>query len=425
MLLNKPRLQNLLRAKGWLGLLATTPESVTYLSGYWAMPQWIRRGPQVYAFQGADSGTGSFVVTGTGLSDQAADQTLWVDDVHRYGEFFVTPQLEPANSGDAMPAWRTRWVDILTAAQHDSPAKAVAAALQKAGVTGGAIGIEEDGIGAAQLAAIRAACPGVRFEDAGDFSKRVRAIKTPAEISRLRSACRIAERSIYAALQGAHAGESEYDLLRRFNTQTVADGAYPVLYCIGIGERSAMPNVDPSRKQRLSVGQTVRFDVGGRFEHYRADIARIAAFGDVPAASRRAHAAVQAGIEHALEIIRPGLAGRELFDAVVGIVRRAGLPHYQRNHVGHGIGLDGYEVPALTPTSIDVLEPGMVMCIETPYYELGHAGFQVEDMVMVTETGVQSLMSLPHRLLDCPATGSPPVFDESPLQVLVAGSPAP
>jgi len=74
-------------------------------------------------------------------------------------------------------------------------------------------------------------------------------------------------------------------------------------------------------------------------------------------------------------------------------VRREGIPHYNRNHVGHGIGLDGYDVPNLTPSSTEVLEEGMVLCVETPYYELGFAGLQVEDMVRVTRDGVESLMS--------------------------------
>jgi Xaa-Pro dipeptidase len=47
----------------------------------------------------------------------------------------------------------------------------------------------------------------------------------------------------------------------------------------------------------------------------------------------------------------------------------------------------------------DVLQPGMVMCIQTPYYELGSGGFQFEDMV--TETGVESFMTLPHDLICC------------------------
>jgi Xaa-Pro aminopeptidase len=69
------------------------------------------------------------------------------------------------------------------------------------------------------------------------------------------------------------------------------------------------------------------------------------------------------------------------------------LPHYQRSHVGHGIGIDGYDVPALSPSSKDIVEEGMVLCVETPYYELGLWGLQVEDMLVVRRNGVESLMS--------------------------------
>lgn len=421
MLLNRPRLRALLRERNWLGFLGTTAESVTYLSGHWAMPQWIRRGPQVYAFQPASDGTGSFVVTGTGLSDQAADQHLWVDSVHRYGQFFV----EGLAGDAAMPDTSSRrWQQFLRQQEHGDPVAALVHALRTAGVDSGRIGIEEEGMSRGALARLKQTCPNVDFVDAAQFSMAVRAIKTDEEIRRLGCAGRIAERSIHAALAEAREGESEWDMARRFHRQTVTDGAVPVLGCIGFGARSALPNVDPSFSQRLRPGDAVRFDVGGRFAHYRADIARIAAFGEVGAAVRGAHAAVQAGIEHAYEIIRPGLPAKQLFEAVVAAVRKAGLPHYRRNHVGHGIGLDGYEIPALTPDSPHTLEAGMVMCIETPYYDLGTAGVQVEDMVVVTDTGVRSLMHLPHRLLDCPADGALPSFEEEPSRILAPPIPS-
>lgn len=421
MLLNKPRLRTLLRERDWLGFIGTTAESVTYLSGHYAMPQWIRRGPQVYAFQPRSDETGSFVVTGTGLSDQAADQELWVDDVHRYGRFFV----EGPQAGLALDATAERWARTLKQQEHADPVAALVHALRAAGVTSGRVGLEEEGLPRAGLSRLRQSCPEIEFEDAGAFSLQVRAIKTDEEIRRLACAGRIAERSIVAALAEAREGESEWDMGRRFHRQTVADGATPVLGCIGIGARSALPNVDPSPRQRLKSGDVVRFDVGGRFAYYRADIARIAAFGDVGAAARGAHAAVQAGIERAYEVIRPGLPGKQLFEEVMSAVRKSGLPHYQRNHVGHGIGLDGYEIPNLTPDSPHTLEPGMVMCIETPYYDLGTGGFQVEDMVVVTETGVRSLMTLRRQLLDCPSTERLPEFDEDPVRFLAVSSLAP
>ena len=77
---------------------------------------------------------------------------------------------------------------------------------------------------------------------------------------------------------------------------------------------------------------------------------------------------------------------------LVETVRREGIGHYQRSHVGHGIGLDGYDAPNIAPSSTDVFEEGMVICVETPYYEMGFAGLQVEDTLVVTRDGVESFM---------------------------------
>jgi Xaa-Pro dipeptidase len=393
MLMNRPLFEQVLADEKLDGFVGTTPESVTWLSGYWCMPQWIRRGPQAYAFQPRAAGAGSLLVTATGLLDHAADQALWVDAIHRYGFFAYE------DSGAAGADSDTRLRALLRSEEHADPARALAAGLRQAGMEAGRVGIELDGLAPGVLEQLRELCPRLELARADALAKRMRALKTPEEVARLREAGRIAERSITAALDGLQAGESEADMALRFHGRTVADGAFPVLGCIGFGERGALPNVDPSSTRRLREGDTIRFDVGGRFRHYRADIARIAVHGEPAARAQQCHRAVQAGIDHAYGIIRPGLPAKRLFEEIMGAVRAAGLPHYRRNHVGHGIGLDGYEVPALTPTSTDVLQPGMVMCIETPYYELGFGGFQVEDMVLVTQTGVESFMTLPRGLL--------------------------
>jgi Xaa-Pro aminopeptidase len=59
--------------------------------------------------------------------------------------------------------------------------------------------------------------------------------------------------------------------------------------------------------------------------------------------------------------------------------------------VGHGIGLDGYDMPDLTPANDQIIEEGMVMCVETPYYEMGWCGLQVENTVVVRKDGVELL----------------------------------
>ena len=393
MLMNRPLFEQILSDNKLDGFLGTGPESVTWLSGYWAMPQWIRRGPQAYAFQPRRSDAGSFIVTSKGLLDQAADQKLYVDVVHYFG-FFAYDDF-----GAQGAAADNRLRELLLGKEHVGPAEALAHALQSAGLAKARIGIEMDGIAEGVLDQVKEICPSIEFVRADFLAKKFRALKTEEEVVRLRQAARIAERSITAALDGLTAGETEADMALRFHSQTVADGALPVLGCIGFGERGALPNVDPSLTRRLAHGDTIRFDVGGRYRHYRADIARIAVHGVPTARARQCHKSVQSGIEHAYGIIRPGLPASQLYNEVMDTVRKSGLPHYRRNHVGHGIGLDGYEVPALTASSTDILQSGMVMCIETPYYELGFGGFQVEDMVLVTDTGVESLMTLPRDLL--------------------------
>src|SRR3546814_11934744 len=91
-----------------------------------------------------------------------------------------------------------------------------------------------------------------------------------------------------------------------------------------------------------------------------------------------------------------------VFRSAVETVRREGIGHYRRNHVGHGIGLDGYDAPSLTATSDEILEAGMVLCVETPYYELGRWGLQVEDMLVVRSDGVERLMATSGELMMVP-----------------------
>ena len=81
----------------------------------------------------------------------------------------------------------------------------------------------------------------------------------------------------------------------------------------------------------------------------------------------------------------------DIFNVAVQTVRNSGIPHYQRHHCGHGIGLEFYDPPLISPHDHTKIEEGMVLNIETPYYELGFGGLQVEDTVLVTESGVRYL----------------------------------
>jgi Xaa-Pro aminopeptidase len=197
--------------------------------------------------------------------------------------------------------------------------------------------------------------------------------------------------SITAALDIAREGKTEMDLARAFHCKTIEEGGLPVLGCIGVGDRGAMTNVQPN-ETRIKRGAVIRFDVGGRYRHYRADIARNGIIGEPDQKTVRYHNAICVGMYKAIDMIKPGVKVADVFDAAVEAVRREGIPHYQRSHIGHGIGLDGYDAPNIAPSNGESFEEGMVICVETPYYEMGYAGLQVEDTMVVTRDGIDTFM---------------------------------
>ena len=86
MLANIPRLRDLMQRDGFDAVIATCPENVTYLSGFWAMSQWVRRGPQAYVlFPKGDEQP--CVIANSGILDLVADQDIWMTEIRRYGYF--------------------------------------------------------------------------------------------------------------------------------------------------------------------------------------------------------------------------------------------------------------------------------------------------------------------------------------------------
>jgi Xaa-Pro aminopeptidase len=105
-----------------------------------------------------------------------------------------------------------------------------------------------------------------------------------------------------------------------------------------------------------------------------------------------------AGQDAAIACLRPGVIAADAFAAATAAIRDAGLADYHRHHVGHGIGLEVYDIPLLAPRDETPLEEGMVLCVETPYYELGYGGLQPEDAVVVTAGGGRMLGQLPREI---------------------------
>jgi Xaa-Pro aminopeptidase len=391
MLMNVRRLFARMKRDGMDAVVATSPENVTYASGFWPMSQWIRRGPQNYVLVPGEGAGEPCIVASTGLIDLIADRVFDVDvaitDVRRYGMFAVE-----TDTSVTLDPVEQRLGAMLADRDHGDAIAALVGAIKERGLERATIGVDDLGILPVYWDRLREALPQARIVRANDVFRHARAVKTPDEVERLRRAAHIAEHSIDASLAVAKEGATEIDMALAFHGTTVREQGVPVLGCLAAGPHTAFANVQPSLR-KIRHGDIIRFDVGGRYNHYRADIARNAVLGEPSDKLASYHGAIRAGLMRAIEMVKPGVRAADIFEQAVETVRREGIPHYKRNHVGHGIGLDGYDAPDFSPSSKEVLEEGMVVCLETPYYELGFGGLQVEDMIRVTADGFESLMS--------------------------------
>lgn len=227
---------------------------------------------------------------------------------------------------------------------------------------------------------------------------RARSVKDPYELDCLRRANLAAEAGIVAALDQARPGITEREMLRAVRRVMVDHDAHPLLSALGFSERGALVDM-PVSDRALRRGDVIRFDIGCTVEGYHSDLSRTAVFGPVDLELRDLHAGLVAAELAAIAEVRAGARAGALFAAAVKTARSVGIPDYDRTHCGHGIGLEIYEPPSVTRDCVQVLEVGMTLCVETPYYLLGRAGLQIEDAVVVTAAGAERLGELPQELL--------------------------
>ena len=175
-------------------------------------------------------------------------------------------------------------------------------------------------------------------------------------------------------------------MVQLFEQQEIDSGGRPWFSVITFGERAAYADAPPTSRS-LKQGDVIRFDVGCVYQGYHSDIARTAVFGTPTTKMKEYYHAILAGEERGLEAMRPGVPLHDVFQRAVETVRSEGIPHYVRHHCGHGIGLEVYDPPLIGPKEQLVLEEGMVLCVETPYYEIGWGGLQIEDTVVITKDG--------------------------------------
>jgi len=232
-----------------------------------------------------------------------------------------------------------------------------------------------------------AARPGWKPLSAAPLFRILRMIKTEEEIAAIRRAIAVALPRFQKAFAALSPGSVEADISHLFGGENV----------VQFGPSSALPH-GASGPRELSRGEAVLIDAWDKPEGYYYDITRSTFFGEPTAEYQKVWQIVLDAQTAGIEKAAPGVPCFEVDAAARRVIEKAGYAEYFTHRLGHGLGIDVHEAPYMVGHDQTVLEPGITFTSEPGIYLPGRFGVRIEDDILVTDKGAESLSPRVERL---------------------------
>ncbi|HEV3260107.1 MAG TPA: Xaa-Pro peptidase family protein [Gemmataceae bacterium] len=243
---------------------------------------------------------------------------------------------------------------------------------------------------------LRELAPAVSWKGGRERVEALRVIKDPLEVAQIREAIEIAERAFGMFRSILRAADREKDLADSLELYIRRAGgrgsSFPSI--IAVGERAALPHAPPTDRC-LGGAELVLVDWGASGRFYKSDLTRVLAARKISPKLERVYGVVLKAQDRAIRAIRPGAKACDIDAEARAVIAEAGFGHFFSHGLGHGLGLQVHEAPALRQNSDTVLQAGMVTTVEPGIYLPGWGGVRIEDDVLVTPDGHEVLTHVP------------------------------
>ncbi len=241
------------------------------------------------------------------------------------------------------------------------------------------------------LLGLQEAGPTRSFTPAGGLMAGLRMVKSPDEIDVLRRAARIVDGVVDEMAEVRFSGCTERDVSREIIDRTITAGHDTMdFWIVASGPNGASPHHEPGERI-IEPGDAVVVDFGGHQDGYCSDTTRMFVVGEAPYGFDDAYEVLRAAQAAAIDAVRPGATAASLDAVARDIITEAGYGDLFIHRLGHGIGMDTHEHPYLIEGNEQVVETGMAFSIEPGIYNPGEWGMRIEDIVAVTDEGVERL----------------------------------
>lgn len=256
---------------------------------------------------------------------------------------------------------------------------------------GGKLGFEEKTLSVESFDNLKSAVP-AEFKPLSSQVNELRMIKDAGEISLLEKSIALNDRVFESVEPQIQPGAGEKAIRAEIHYGLEKGGAegpsFPAI--VGAAENGALPHHAPD-STKVQEGDLVVVDMGGNLDGYCSDLTRTVMVGEVPDKAKEIYRVVAEAQQKAIDVIAPGIKASEVDKAARDHIKKAGYGEYFGHSLGHGVGLEVHEGPAISSRSEQILEPGMVFTVEPGIYLPGFGGVRIEDVVTVTKDGCRVL----------------------------------
>ena len=388
------RIKERLREKGLDGAIVSSPENFHYVTGFGGHQHTVSRQPGfTLAVMRADDKVPTHLTT---MDFEAATFRIKAAGLN----FVVDPY-------DTWVGLKT-WDEIAHGAvvpdktAMESSMDKLVQFMKACDLANKKVGIELDYLPVPYYKSLTEKFPEAEFVDISDLFVYARSVKQPDEIEMFRKLCRIADHGFTEVSKIAKIGVAERELVQCFREDVIKSG-----FCAP--SSWSMFSTGPS-SARLTLpgdgvvkdGDVVKFDAGvnAEFDFYTTDTSRAWIIGNGDPALLKLKDRLYEGQRRMIAAAKPGLPINELYHTAYDYVKEM-FPCYRRGHQGHSISMGPAtaEAPYINASETRPLEAGMILAMEVPCYIDGVNGFNIEDMVLITEDGCEVLTpNTPHYL---------------------------
>lgn len=244
------------------------------------------------------------------------------------------------------------------------------------------------------------AMPGLEVVVGSGPVDAARMCKDQEEIALMRESSRLNDLALQRTIAGICEGMTEKELGKLYirTAEQLSPEGSAFAPNTSFAANSSEPHHD-NTNDHLRRGDNILLDVGLLYRRYVSDMTRTVFLGQPSDEMKRVYDVIRRANEAGRRVIRPGVPMCEFDLAARRVVEEAGYGRHFLCRTGHGIGLECHEFPDNSSRSQIIAQPGMCFSVEPCISLPGRFGIRIEDIVVVTEDGHETLNQLDREML--------------------------